>query len=623
MRRTVWLFSLDCEQFTFLPLTTAGIKAYYQAHGADPTIEIDLVHFSYHADAMRWTLDHWKKVGVLLARQMVSNGETPVAALSCYTWNMPTFLQMIAVMKADCPQLLVIVGGPQVQHFEPYLNGCGIDVIVLGEGEQTFKDLLDSSQTSWSQIPGIVFCNKDGSIVKTKPRERFVDLSVIPPIPRSLQAKDYYGRPIRWAAYETMRGCPYSCAFCQWGTGAIGVSTSKYPISRVKEDLETLTNIGIDGILFCDSNFGAMSDDPEKAEHLIHLKEKYSRPIHFATCWSKTHNSRVQGVVRRLHQHKLLEHYTMALQTLTPRALRLSNRVNMKNYADVVRDTVSDGVPIVSELIWGLPGETYRDFSRNLDELTCVFPSHTIYPYALLPGTELFDRRAEYKIKTIEMAPYGEARADYIISCLSYDQNEGLRGYRLITAAIILYRGCILPLTLRFLALSRTVSMSEIMQDAFEGLLEVFTERFSSFAGLDAARIFEKREFIYRWLLENPEQAFSILKRRILGKIASGSHPELVRPTSAVLSLDEALCPRKRRSSTSEVAFDFSVPEVFESLEKMRLPSSEAFEQRPTRKIAINHAWDFGDSLVPQDVITDEYASKSGSLLRGRYPVWP
>lgn len=616
MSKIVWLFSLDCEQFTFLPLTTAGIKAYYDVYGKARDVAIELVHFSYHADAMRWVLGYWKSEGMHLARQMVMRGVSPVAAFSCYTWNMPTFLQMISIMKADCPDLVVVAGGPHVQHYEPYLKESSIDVVVLGEGEQTFKDLLDIDQDRWSSIPGLVFRSNDGAVVQTAPRKRLADLSVIPAIATNLVPRDYFGRAIRWAAYETMRGCSYKCAFCQWGTGAIGVPVSRYPLLRVKDDLEALVNNGIDGILFCDSNFGAMSDDLEKAEHLIWMKKKYGRPVHFATCWSKTHNARVQSVVRRLHQHKLLEHYTMALQTLTPLALELSNRVNMKNYAEVVRNTVSDGVPIVSELIWGLPGETLENFSRNLDELTRVFPSHTIYPYALLPGTELFDKREEYRIETIQMAPYGEARADYIISCLSFDHEEGMRGYHLITAAIVLYRGCVLPLTLRYLALDGGVSVSTVMQEALDGLRRAFLERFPGFGRDDSARLFEKREFIYRWILENREQAFAVLRQTILQKLPS----HLVRPVVALLSLDEALCPRKARSPAIVTAFDFCAADVFSSLEKMTMPSPEAFVQRRPEETTVDHSWDFGDSLVPQNVIADQTPK---GFLKGRYPVWP
>jgi hypothetical protein len=413
-----------------------------------------------------------------------------------------------------------------------------------------------------------------------------------------------------------MRGCPYKCAFCQWGTGAIGSPVTRFPIDRVRRDLSLLVERGIEGILFCDSNFGALPDDSDKAEQLIKLKEEHGRPIHFATCWSKNHNNRVQQIVRKLHGQGLLEHYTMALQTLTPRALALSDRVNMRNYADVVSKTVTDGVPIVSELIWGLPGETLRDFSRNLDELTKFFPSHTIYPYAMLPGTELFDRREELAIRTIEMAPYGEARSDYIISCCSFDENEGMAGYHLITAMIILYRGSIMPMTLRFLALNGELSMSLLADRAFAAMLKGFYVKFPAMRFKTAAELFERREFIYRWILGNRSTAFELLRTSMLSEIVEADKPWMRRPIEVLTALDEALCPQKDIGG-SDAVFDFRPQPLLDHLNRMHLPDTADFAAVHAATYMIDHDWDFGDAMVPRQLQSRE------AILRGRYPVWP
>lgn len=615
MSRPVWLFSLDCEQFTFLPLVTAGLKSYYLAHG-EGNADIEIVHFRYHADVRRWIHRHWEPTGLAIAREALAAGKRPMVAFSCYNWNMPTFLKMIAEFKRVCPELVVVAGGPQVQHYEPYIRGCGIDLLVMGEGEQTFVELLDRDEADWPQIKGLVFVDGQGDVVDTGARERISDLSTLPSPVEAVPTVDIDGNQIRWAAYETMRGCPYKCAFCQWGTGAIGSPVRRFPLERVERDLQLLVEKGVEGILFCDSNFGALPDDPDKARQLIALKQRYGRPIHFATCWSKNHNARVQSVVRDLHGAGLLEHYTMALQTLTPEALALSDRVNMRDYADVVKRTVADGIPIVSELIWGLPGETLANFCDNLDELTKYFPSHTIYPYAMLPGTELFDRQVELGIRTIEMAPYGEARSDYILASCSFDEEEGMAGYHLITAMIILYRGSIMPLTLRFLALNGELSMSALVQKAFAEMLEGFFHKFPAMRRKSAAALFENREFIYRWILGERDTAFALLRASMLDQAAAAGKTALERPLAALLALDHALCPRKE-SEVSSMDFDFDPVALREPLDRMNLPDAGDFAAHPSRRYMIDHSWDFGDSMVPRKF--DDCAG----AIRGRYPVWP
>ena len=101
----------------------------------------------------------------------------------------------------------------------------------------------------------------------------------------------------------------------------------------------------------------------------------------------------------------------LALQTLTPYALELSHRTNMRSneYEPVVRALASEGVPIAAELIWGLPGDNLAEFERNLDQLMTVFPNINIFGYTLLPGTEFFEKRDEYRLVTLPVAGYGKA----------------------------------------------------------------------------------------------------------------------------------------------------------------------------------------------------------------------
>ena len=620
MSRPVWLFSLDCEQFTFLPLTTAGLQKYFASYGkTSQQTAIDLVHFRYHSQAMKWLWTEWVSEGLRLARQSLARSERPIAAFSCYTWNMPTFLRMIARMKETCPDILIVAGGPQVQYIEPYVSGCGIDVIVLGEGERTFSDLLDARNSDeWCEIPGLAYESANGLVVRTAERGRFAELDVIPSHTDIVPFADPAGRPYKWAAYETVRGCPFRCAYCQWGTGALGVSMKQLSLERVRADLERIVRGGVEGILFCDSNFGALPEDSEKAECLIELKRRFGRPVHFATCWSKTHNARVQAIARRLHDNGLLEHYTMALQTLTPRALSMSNRTNMRNYRKAAGEMIDQGVPVVSELIWGLPGETLGEFEKNLDELTAVFPSHTIYPYAMLPGTELFERREEYEIETEELAPYGLARAPYIVSCKTFDRAEGLVGYMLITACILLYRGAIIPLTLRYIALRGEISMSRVLKAAFEEVLHKFTERSPLMRGEAATAVFERREFLYRWILQNRGETFEAIRYGVSRVLENFADEEELQIVSKLLSLDEAMCPRKSGGPAKErVSFQFAASKIVGCLDRMKLPDPKLFETTETHAWNILHDWDFGVDRVPKLVRPAE------NELRARYPVWP
>ncbi len=458
--RPVWLFSLDSEQFHAAPTTTGGLIAWYRAWGSTPAaIDFRQLHFRERGDVAAWIAG---ELAVLAeeAAAALARGLEPVAGISFYTWNAAEFLELVRCLRAACPGLAIVAGGPHVQQAESYLGVDPIDVIVLGEGEATFQELLDTPRAGWPGVPGIAWLDGAGAVAKSAPRERQRDLARIPSPFDVLELTDAGGRP-RYDAvtYETTRGCPYKCAFCEWGTGAIGTKMIGFPMERLRRDWEKIVRAGIPNIWLADSNFGALRDDVEKARLVCELKERHGLPRTFATSWSKKHSPRVQQIVLMLHEHGLLPFYQLALQTLTPRALELCHRENMaaNEYEPIAQRMAQAGIPISAELIWGLPGDDLASFERNLDRLLATFPNINIFGYTLLPGTEFHERREEYRIETLPVAGYGKAHGEYVVGCHTFGRAEGEEGYFLITAHVILLSGHVLAYTARWLTLATDV----------------------------------------------------------------------------------------------------------------------------------------------------------------------
>ena len=459
-RRPVWLFSLDSEQFHAAPTTTGGLIAWYRAWGATPAaIDFRQLHFREREDVAAWSARELTALAEEAAAAL-ARGLEPVAGISFYTWNAAEFLELVRRLRAACPGLAIVAGGPHVQQAESYLGIDPIDVIVLGEGEATFQELLDTPRAAWSRVPGIAWLDSAGAVATSAPRERQRDLAKLPSPFDVLELTDAAGRP-RYDAvtYETTRGCPYKCAFCEWGTGAIGTKMIGFPMERLRRDWQKIVRAGIPNIWLADSNFGALKDDIEKARLICELKEQHGLPRTFATSWSKKHSPRVQQIVLMLHEHGLLPFYQLALQTLTPRALELCHRENMaaNEYEPIAQRMAEAGIPISAELIWGLPGDDLASFERNLDRLLATFPNINIFGYTLLPGTEFYERREEYRIETLPVAGYGKAHGEYVVGCHTFARAEGEEGYFLITAHVILLSGYVLTHTARWLTLATDV----------------------------------------------------------------------------------------------------------------------------------------------------------------------
>ncbi len=614
MKRPVWLFSMDTEQFSAPPLTTGGLKAYFQRYGATAaSTDIELVHFLQSEEIEPWVETVWRGREADRAREAARAGLAPVVGFSCYTWNVAEFLQLITALRESCEGLTVVVGGPHVQQAEEFLVDDGIDIVVLGEGEITFQALLDApGREAWGSVDGIAFAADDGAVVRTPTRARTRSLDDFPTALDVIELRDAAGKPkYQRAAVETSRGCPFKCAFCEWGTGAIGTKMYQWSLDRFRSDCERLVEGGIQDIWLCDSNFGALKEDVDKARILVELRRKTGLPSTFATSWHKHHNARVQEIVLMMHQNGLLQHYNLALQTLTPLALELSHRKNMKSnaYEPIAKAMSAEGISIATELIWGLPGDTLAEFESHLDRLASIFPNINIFGYTLLPGTEFYSRREEYSIDAIPVAGYGRAKGEYVVGCHTFDRNEGIEGYYLISAHILLIRGYIMPLATRYLALDGQVPVSALLRTVLRELAAAFDGTLPDLDLSDRMTVYENRAPLYVAMLRDEAKMFSIIRAAVEAWLAEYAEDEgLRRRVLAVLELDRTFCPRVGKGFTEEVRFDFDAEGVERALGRMELPEPGLFEAG-SATLCVRHPGHVGEVLVDPD---------GGSWMRGR-----
>ncbi|NQX87111.1 MAG: cobalamin B12-binding domain-containing protein [Halioglobus sp.] len=608
MDRPVWLLSLDSDTFPAAPMTTGGLKAYYEKLGQHAGhTDIQLVHFSNDTDRIAPWLTRWRRDDLERAQGAAAQGLQPVMGFSVYTWNAAEFLELMRQIKALCPELLIVAGGPHVQKAEDYLFSEAIDVIVLGEGEATFSDFLDTrNREEWSHVAGLAFV-REGDLISTAKRPRLQNLDSLPSALDAISLCDEDGQPYECIAYETSRGCPYKCAFCEWGTGLIGTKMLTFSVERVNRDWNRIVDAGIKNIWLSDSNFGALREDVEKAKVLCEIKKRTGLPHSFATSWSKKHGSRSQEIVLMLHRNNLLPHYHLALQTLTPLALELSHRTNMaaNKYEPIARAMAKARVPIACELIWGLIGDNLASFEKHLDNLFAVFPTIHIFGYTLLPGTEFYDRRDEYEIKTRPVAGYGKAKGEYVVGCMSFSEDEGLEGYLLVAAHIVTSRGYIMPMTLRYLALEGSLPVAGLMRAVLHELCAEFSEDIKGLEGADPMGVYELRCELFVTALTQRERTYTCAERAaehwIDQHVAHEQEATLLkRRVAQLFEIDRAFTPRTGESREELICFSFDANRVIDVLEGMELPSCDLFSTQPT-SIGIHIPGGVGDVIQDPD----------------------
>ncbi len=144
-----------------------------------------------------------------------------MVGFSCYLWNINRTLWICEQLKARRPELLIVLGGPEITSDNAWVleSGC-IDYAVIGEGEQTFTELLTelsgASLTSVSSagattfIPGLWRADRPQLPLFRKPLANLSEVSS-PYLAGILNAADE-----RLLLLETIRGCVFKCKFCYY-----------------------------------------------------------------------------------------------------------------------------------------------------------------------------------------------------------------------------------------------------------------------------------------------------------------------------------------------------------------------------------------------------------------------
>jgi len=329
---------------------------------------------------------------------------------SCYVWNWEITKYLAKNVKAVNPKCLVILGGPQVPDkstgfFEKHPF---VDILVHGEGEITLEDILQHFVTDrkYDEIKGI--STKE---FNTSPRERIQDFSILPSPYLSNTVWELVDKVdgIRWdVSWETNRGCPYACTFCDWGSATL-TKLRKFSDEKISKEIEWFSNNKINYIFCCDANFGIFYErDLEIAQKLSEVSMKTNYPETFFTNWAKNSSEKIIPIASELQKSGLLTGITLSVQSLDKNTLDIIKRANIKfdEFSDLAETFRSHGFSTYSEIIRGLPGETLQSFNDGLENMIGKSNIEEIYIFhcSLLPNApmNLPEYREKYKIKSIK-----------------------------------------------------------------------------------------------------------------------------------------------------------------------------------------------------------------------------
>ncbi|MCH5199213.1 MAG: radical SAM protein [Oscillospiraceae bacterium] len=387
----------------YLPYAT-GLLAAYAFHNETVKHNFEVKRFIYRKEKITDAIDSFDSPAVV--------------GFSTYIWNYEYNLAFARALKERYPECVTVFGGHNIHN-----NSCSqmdeypfIDFLIHGEGEIAFCDILTKLCTdrNFADIPNISFRNENGQAIKTPIKEICTVDFPSPYLEGWFDDILKNDRIIFSALLETNRGCPFHCSYCDWGS--VKLRMRQFPIRRVIDEMQWFADNKIQFCFCIDSNFGMFKRDFEIVDAFLEIKSKTGYPEVFKCCTTEGSGIAEFNINKKLNDCGILKGASLALQTLSDEALQNIGRKNMsiKRYGELSAKYNEENIPTYSELIYGLPGETYESFSNNLSYMLesgttkgCFIHFCELLPNAALALPENIER---FKIETAKI-PYTQFHA--------------------------------------------------------------------------------------------------------------------------------------------------------------------------------------------------------------------
>lgn len=370
-----------------------------------------------------------------------------VLAISNYIWNRDFNFRLAKRAKSENPSITVIAGGPDPDYKNPefFFKHKYIDAVVIQDAEIPFGKIIESIvDGNWLDvsIPGVF--KRGGSIPEKSRLPSGTDFE------RSswIESQDMYDKMIKtirakpsgWVIlpFETDRGCPFQCTFCDWGSNTFS-KMRQFPMARIEAEIEWIARNRIEMVLLTNSNFGMFERDVKIAELFACAKQKFGFPIEVSYSLPKTKLKFATEILKIFAKNRMVLYSCLPFQSTSEVVLNAVARKplapsEIDNYIQECREIKAD---IHVQLILGQPGDTYPSFLNSLSDLArkSLFDGVAIHPFLILPNAPANDPkyRAHWMMKGIyrQMDQFAEPRAEeesvfgeYCVETSSYTKTD-------------------------------------------------------------------------------------------------------------------------------------------------------------------------------------------------------
>jgi len=333
--------------------------------------EVRLLHLDAHPDAQA------------LMRSELESFRPDVVGVGALTAQAPSLHEAAAQAKAASPGCLVVAGGPHpTLYYEECLRDRNIDLVVRGEGEDTFLEIV-AARAGGASLAGIRgTCRREGeAFIEEPPREFRADLDTLPMPDWDVLDIASYDRIIPCSIFSygsrhmpliTSRGCPYECVYCHH---TMGKRYRAHSPERVLEEMLLLH--GKYGVRFCEIMDDNVNLDRARFKKILRLLAE-RRPADLQVYLSYgLRADTLDAEAIDMFRAAGIPYFAIGIESGSKKIQALSRKnLDLGKVKLLVDHAASRRIFIHGLFMVGFPGETEEDIRETI-EYACASSLHT------------------------------------------------------------------------------------------------------------------------------------------------------------------------------------------------------------------------------------------------------
>jgi hypothetical protein len=319
-----------------------------------------------------------------------------ILGLGVYIWNAAETTQLVATLKQVAPELVIVLGGPEVsyeQAGQPLVAQA--DYVIAGQGELAFAELCQQL------------------LAGTRPADKIIE-AVPPPLASLELPYRYYSDTDiahRLIYVEASRGCPFKCEFC---LSALDKTAWPFELERFLAEMDALHARGARHFKFVDRTFNLNVNSSRRILQFFLERLDDDLFLHFEVIPDRLPD-RLKALLAQFPPGSL--QLEVGVQSFNPDVQALISRKqdNARTEANLRWLRQHSYAHLHADLIVGLPGEDLTSFGTGFNRLHALAP-HEIQVGILkrLRGAPISRHSDNYGLRFAPQPPYSILATDRI-----------------------------------------------------------------------------------------------------------------------------------------------------------------------------------------------------------------